>query len=353
MDTFVADNTAIRALVRKDLPAEAFTNHPLRTLWIIPLTASVVLLSWVLLKFTVPWYAALPLALLLGHQYGCMFFFGHELSHDAMIRSRRLQDAILYICYWIYFMPPCFTRVWHFTGHHAYTQVSGHDPDIFGTVDEFWRYPRTKYLWRFSPGSRHWLSVLFFFTFAAQVQVLLWYRSATPEFRALPKIRARLESFAMMATWIAAGVAIGMPRSIFVIIIPMLIASAMVLVYGATNHALRPLTGAPDALAGSMSVTTWKLFDRLHFHFSHHIEHHMFPSMGSCYAPLVRRILERHAGDRYLSPPHWKALVAVFLTPHAYESSDIFADPWSNRRISVQQVESALRSPGLTALKTL
>ena len=82
----------------------------------------------------------------------------------------------------------------------------------------------------------------------------------------------------------------------------MMVANCMVMIYIFTNHLLRPLTEKHSSLDGTMSVTTLKLIDRLHFHFSHHIEHHLFPSMGSNNYPLVRKILLEITGDRYLTP---------------------------------------------------
>ena len=59
---------------------------------------------------------------------------------------------------------------------------------------------------------------------------------------------------------------------------------------------MRALSTTGDQLAGSMSVTVPALLDRLHFHFSHHTEHHLFPRLPSDFAPLVRQSLLRHAG---------------------------------------------------------
>jgi hypothetical protein len=47
----------------------------------------------------------------------------------------------------------------------------------------------------------------------------------------------------------------------------------------------------PDSLSTTMSVSTFRVVDWLLFNFSHHVEHHLFPSMSPRYYPLVRQSL--------------------------------------------------------------
>ncbi len=344
---------SIRTLVRKDLPSGAFAARPLRTLWFVPLAGSIVLLSILLVAGPFAWWVAVPIALLLGHQYGCLFFFGHELSHGAMTRSRRLQDVLLVFSYLIFALPPGFVRAWHLSGHHAHTNVGDHDTDTYGHIDNFVRARRTRLLYRFAPGSGHWLSAFYLFTFALQGQVLLWLKVRGGSFRHYNRPRALVASAATIAFWSVLASVVGWPDAAYVVVIPALVANFVVLMYGATNHNLRALTTTGDQLVGSMSVTVPKLLDRLHFHFGHHTEHHMFPSLPSDYAPLVRQSLLRHAGPVYLSPPLWKALLAVFLTPRIYKSADTLVDPLTGRTVPIPQVEEALRQPGIGGLLQL
>jgi hypothetical protein len=107
---------------------------------------------------------------------------------------------------------------------------------------------------------------------------------------------------------------------------------------------VRPLTEETDTLATTMSVTTVKLLDRMHFHFSHHVEHHLFPAMRTSMAPRVRRVLIRHFPDRYLAPPHWRALLIVFQTPRIYDGPQRLIEPVSGRREDIPDIERALRA---------
>ena len=107
---------------------------------------------------------------------------------------------------------------------------------------------------------------------------------------------------------------------------------------------LRPLTNAPDCLATTMSVTTLAAIDVIHLHFSHHVEHHLFPAMSHRYYPLVRDSLRHHAGDRYLAPSHWRALLTLYQTPRHYVTYDELMNPLTGHRLSLDAVEARLRS---------
>ncbi len=54
---------------------------------------------------------------------------------------------------------------------------------------------------------------------------------------------------------------IGPRGALLVILIPMLLANAIVMAYITTNHMLRPLTDEPECLATTMSVTTLRAID--------------------------------------------------------------------------------------------
>ena len=72
-----------------------------------------------------------------------------------------------------------------------------------------------------------------------------------------------------------------MKTFVFVGILPMMMANATVMSYIATNHMLRPLVDSDDPLDNTLSLRTHWLVDALHWRFSHHVEHHLFPAMSS------------------------------------------------------------------------
>jgi len=127
-------------------------------------------------------------------------------------------------------------------------------------------------------------------------------------------------------------------------VVPFLTANVIILSYVLTNHMLCPLQEAKDSLDTSLSVTTLGILDRLHFHFSHHIEHHLFPALCSSQTPHVRRALQELYPDRYMAPAHWKAILMIFRTPRVYDGNDVLIKPFSGRREDIGEVGEALRT---------
>lgn len=338
----------LKSKIRADLPAHAFTNRPWRALFVFPLVGLIVLCSITLVRIPLPWYLAVIGSLFLGSLYGSLMFLGHEIAHGATVRSQRLQDWLLYPAFAIFCLSPHLWRVWHQQVHHPHANMEGHDPDNFGTMSDYklGQPTRADVLWlKFAPGSGHWLSATYLFLFfTLQAQGVLWLKSrGRADFKQLKRGRAMLDSAVLAAFWLLVCLESGPRGAVLVVLLPMLIANFVVMSYIVTNHLMRPLTHERDTLGTTMSVTTPKLVDRLHFHFSHHVEHHLFPNMCSHYYPLVRQSLRRHAADRYLAPPHWLALRVLFRTPRVYDGPRTLVTLDGGRRVEMATVEAWLR----------
>src|SRR5262249_12079172 len=196
-----------------------------------------------------PWYAALVVSVGLGSLYVSLFFFGHEVAHGAVCRSRRVQGAVLYVTGLIYCISPHLWMIWHNHAHHAHTNMPDHDPDTFGTVSQFRQRRFSQFFGRCAPGSGHWLSVLYLPTFfTLHSQGVLWVNSFQASFRRLNRRRAILDSVGMAAVWLALGVSVGLRGTLFVIVIPMLTTNAIMMSYVVTNHMLRRLAAGPDSV---------------------------------------------------------------------------------------------------------
>jgi fatty acid desaturase len=331
--------------IRGELSPEAFCTNPMRLLLAALLLAAILGLSTCLATLPLPVYAAIPISLLLGNLYVSLFFFGHEVGHGAVSRVRAVQTLVMYFSFAIFFLSPHFWRVWHNRVHHGYTNRPGYDPDNFGDMESYERYPSTNFLLKVGPGSGHWLSVIYFPTwFTMLSQGVLWIKSRRlAGFAPLSRVRAGADSALMAAMWIALGVWLGGYRSLITILIPMMTANAVAMSYISTNHLLRPQVDHSDALASSMSVTTYRWLDRLQFHFSHHVEHHLLPAMNSSYAPRAREVLQRLAGTHYLAPRHWQALVLLFRTPRVQDGNRALVDPRRRLQVMYDDIEAALR----------
>lgn len=337
---------ALRAKIRAEFPAEIFVPRPASSLLAIPVVGLIIAGSATLVGVAPPWYLAIPCSILIGLMYGSLTFLGHEIAHGASIRPGRLRTLIMYLSFAIYCISPRLWQVWHNRAHHAHTNIEDRDPDNFGTLRQFERdgwWPRL--MVKFAPGSGHFTSALYLcLFFTLQGQGVLWSKSKSfPDFCRLRRRRAILDSAAMAGFWISVGVLAGPRGALLVVVIPMLVSNFVVMSYIVTNHMLCPMAPGRDTLRTTMSVTAHKILDVLHLHFSHHLEHHLFPAMCNRYYPLVRQSLRRHLGDRYLAPPHWRVLLEVVRTPRVYDGPESLIDPFSGRRVEIDDVLARLR----------
>lgn len=343
MDT--SGTTALPGRLRERLPAEVFERQPRRALLVLPAVAGIVTLTLGLVEGGWPWWAQLPAVLGLANLYAFAGFLAHEVLHGAVVRRRWLQDALGTIGFGPFLVSPTLWRVWHNQVHHGNTNAGDRDPDSFGTMRRFERAPSTRFVTKLAPGSGTPVSYLFlFYWFTFHGQVVLWIQSRYLRgFERLDRRRAVAETAAFAGAWLLFALWAGPRGALLAGAVPMLIANAIVMSYIATNHFMRPQTERNDPVGNSMSVTTLPVIDGLHLNFSHHVEHHLFPAMSARFAPRVRTELRSLVGDAYVSPPHPRAVAALYRTPRVYLDAGTLVDPYTDRRVAI---------PDLTAILT-
>jgi len=337
----------LRIALRRELPARLFHPRPWRALWAVPMVAAIAVGTWAVIALPLPLWAAIPLSLVVGNTYASLLHFAHEVGHGATVRSRRIQNLILALGLAIYWVEPTFWRAWHNRAHHGLSNEPDADPDSVGTLAAYQRAGalHKRILLALSPSPGHWLSALYLFlTFNVHAQVVLWSKSRhQPGFDRLRRGRAGLYSLAAAASYVALAVASGWRGAILGVVVPTMIANLGVMSYIVTNHMLRPLSTVRDSLTTSQSVTAHPVLDWLHFHFSHHIEHHLFPTLASDCYPLVRARLRQRLGDRYFAPPFGRTLVAIFRTPRLYGDAVTLVDPERGTQRALADIERELR----------
>lgn len=345
----------LKRRILAELPSGVLERRPGRALLMLPLTGAIVLGSVAAVVPPAPLWAKLLISIAVGGAYGSLFFLGHEMAHGAILPPGRLRTALLHICFLVFGLSPHLWEIWHVRVHHSCTNMPGRDPDHYGDAADMQGMPFSSLMTRLAPGSGHPLSALFLFVwFTMYSQAIFWSSSRKlPGFERLNRRSVKASIIAAAAFWLGVGLFVGPLNSLLVIVVPMLVANFSVMAYIITNHQLRPLAHAADQLGGSMSVTSWPPFDLLFHHFSHHVEHHLFPSMSTVHAPAVRRLLRRFAGEHYLAPPHWRALRLVYSTPRAHKNNDTLIDILTGREVPLVAVrhrlvemETKLRSRG-------
>jgi fatty acid desaturase len=341
-----ASDAELRRRAHEQLPG-VFAPQPRRALYMVPLVA----LAWTgnaaLLFWPLPWPARVALALLVGHSYGCGALLAHECLHGSTVRAPWLQRLLGYAGLAPLLVSPTLWLVWHNRVHHGNTNSALRDPDHFGTLRRYRQARSTRAVHRLAPGSGSLLSyafVFYWFTFHTQI-VLLLTSKHSPLFVGLRRRLAIAETLAFAGVYAALGVAAGPLGALLVVVLPLAVGNFVVMVYLATNHFMRPLTTRNDALDNSMSVRTWPLLDALHFRFSHHVEHHMFPRVSSRFYPQLRAFLQREARERYVCPSHLTALRYLYSTPRIYLDAKTLVHPEDlQRKVDTDELAEALKS---------
>ena len=257
--------------------------------------------------------------------------------HHAVVRNRTLEKLVGYAGFGIYGLSPTLWVAWHNQAHHGHTGKPVADPDGFGTL-RFWEKSRVvRALETFAPGSRRLQSALFLFVWFSvhSLLVLLFHSERNGYYERISRRTVYAESVAMLAFWAGVLAIVGSWGFLFVYVVPVLVANAMVMSYIATNHFLNPLTETNDPLANTLSVTAPRWLERLHLQFGYHVEHHLFPTVSGRHAPAVRDVLRRLWGDRYLTMPHVRALRLLYARPKIHDGHDALIDPRTGERFAV------------------
>lgn len=328
-----SDERQIRDRIRKDLPKDTFQTQTWRVIWFLPLTAIIAGGIAAILTLGLPWYADALIGALVGHSIATQALLAHEVLHGALGMSRRWQNFFGWLGFGPMMMPPEFWRRWHNVAHHGNTNSGDTDPDSFGTMRRYKTSPKLATFTKLAPGSGTWYSYLFLtYSFMFHGQLVLWFQTRRrKQFKGFNRRRAIVQSMLCLAAWIAIAVVSG-PLLVFTVVIPAAVANAIGQGYILTNHFLRPQTPSNNPIDNSMSVKVWRWLDPLHFRFSHHVEHHLFPKMSSNKAPRVRAWIETHMPERYVCPSHFQAIRWLYKTPRVYLTPTVLVDPLKPER---------------------
>ncbi len=341
-----ADVLSLKAKIRADLPPEAFEPQPYQALWAIPLIGVIVAGSWLVLTMPFPWYVAIPLAILIGNSYAILAFLAHEVLHGNVVRSHVLENIIGYCAFFIFLLSPSFWRVGHVAVHHRNTNQPLRDPETVH-VSQFQHSKALSSIKRFYP-SRPWSNLAFLFVgVTVSYQLNLWIHYHHFEtLRILKRRREIMISSIELALWVFFAMSIGWRGTVYAIIIPMFVANFIGMSYVVTNHFLSRQVEVDDPLVHSISLIKPGWLEKLYFNFNYHIEHHLFPEMNAKFSPLVRQSLMKHAGDKYVAAPHWKALWAYLRLPHVYRDEETLVNPSTGRTVKISDVVAWLLNDG-------
>lgn len=315
--------------VREHLPAAVFQRAPGRLLWLPMHLGIIAALAVYVVRAAPPWYVAVLCALVAGHSWGCLGFLAHEALHHALVKSRAVEKVVGYCGFGLYGLSPTLWSVWHNQAHHGNTGKPIADPDGYGTLGFWQKSAVVRALEGLAPGAGTKRSAAFLFVwFSIHSFLVLVFHSQRNDYYARCSRRVvYTESATMLAFWISVLLWAGPYAFLFIYVLPVLVANAVVMSYIATNHFLNPLTEQNDPLANTLSVTGPRWLETLHLQFGYHVEHHLFPTMSGRHARAVRDVAVRLYGQRYLRMPHTRALRLLYTRPKVHLTHDTLIDP--------------------------
>jgi fatty acid desaturase len=330
--------------LRPLLPPDAFLPEDTKV-WILLINIVILLLGWGIADHLPQWnwyylWLYLPVSLVMGNSVIVLLFSTHDLLHSRMIKNPLLRHVVSLLGLTMLWTPPTFWKAVHNREHHSSTN-SLQDPDRNYTFE----HPENWGKWvqnLFVPSAEvnpFWLVIGMshawgVHTFRNLTSVLLFNHGRTEypvvPFKVSPKERwsIALELALIVGIHISILSYLGFHpvKMLLSYFLPIWIGYSGIMFYIYTNHMLCRMTETNDPLINSVSIRVPKFFDLLHFNFSYHTEHHIFPGLNSDYYPAVQALLKTHYGDRYHLLDAGKVWKLLLTTPRHYKDENTFTD---------------------------
>ena len=318
--------------LRPELPPEAFAPARSRIALLPAHLAVIATATLAIAAGWVPWMIWPLLSIVIGISFGCLTFIAHETLHGGIVRGKRVRHAIGWIGFLPFVLSPRLWVGWHDRVHHATTNLPD-DPDAYPTLAVYEANPRARFFvnW-FSVGGGRWrgvLSLVLGFTVQSSMQLI---NAVSSGFLSVRERRFALaETAAGIAVWATVAALVGFVPFLFVFVIPLLLANAIVMSFILTNHSLSPRVEVDDPLVSGLSVTAWRWVEWITLGFGFHVEHHLFPAMSSRHARKVRTMLRERWPERYQSMSLVAALARLHRTARVYKDAITLIDPRTGR----------------------
>lgn len=335
--------------LRSHLPKEAFLPD-INKLWILLINIAILILGWGIADHLDQWnpyllWLYLPLSLVMGNSIVALAFSIHDFMHSKTVKNPLLRQIISLMGTTMLWMPPTLWKAVHNREHHNKTN-SLDDPDrnyLHSQPNSFGKWLQNLFM----PSSEvHPFGVYFGigfvwvgYTLRNLISVLLFndgtntfpvvaFKVSSKERKAIAR---ELTIITVVHLCILAYLGLHPIKLILSYFLPLWIGYAGMIFYISTNHLLCKMTSINDPLINSVSLRVPKIFDILHFNFSYHTEHHIFPGLNTDYYPLVQDLLLKHYPDRLNLLDASEAWRLMLETPRHYKDETTLTD-WSGEK---------------------
>lgn len=343
--------------LRPLLPSDAFEPDPSK-LAILLINLGILLLGWGIADELDRWpvyllWLYLPLAAIMGNSIIVLLFSSHDLMHGSVQKKSRLTYPIAFLGLSMLLMPPTQWKSLHNLVHHNNTNSLA-DPDrnyLYQQPDTWGKWIQNLFvpsvevnpLWLIVGMAGSWAV----HNFRNLSSVLLFNDKSVDyvpaAFTVSPKDRLKIALECLGILGIHLGVLFYLEfnpiKVALAYILPIAIGHAGAMFYIYTNHMGCRMTSINDPLINSASLRVPKIFDLLHFNFSHHTEHHIFPSINSNYYPMVQELLQIHYPNQMNLIDAGEAWRLLMETPRHYQDQVTFTDSSGTMAVNCSIVE--------------
>ena len=225
-----------------------------------------------------PWL--LPAMLLHGVTLVFLFAPLHESIHWTAFRSRRLNDAVAWVCGALLLLPPSYFRAFHFA-HHRHTQDPARDPELASPK------PATlhAYLWHVS-GLPYWRERIATTVRHACGRVDEPFIGARQRSEIVREARLLLGAYLLA---LLVSIAVSSAGLLDLWLGPVLLGQPFLRLYLLAEHTGCPLVA--NMLENSRTTLSLAPLRRLAWNMPYHAEHHAYPALPFHALPAAHRLL--------------------------------------------------------------
>lgn len=253
-----------------------------------------------------------PAVVLHGAILAFLFCPLHEAIHRTAFATRRINDAVAWMCGALLILPPGYFRLFHFA-HHRHTQDPALDPELAHARPS----SLSAYLWHVS-GLPYWYDRC-----SVTLRMALTGRVSEP-FISIDKNASLVrEARALLLLYLlAAGVSLYFGRAELLIywVLPIFCGQPLLRMFLLAEHCACPFND--DMFANTRTTYTWRTLRLLTWQMSFHAEHHAFPSVPFHTLAALNALTRQHLAST--SPGYLalhRALLVRFAAANARASS--------------------------------
>ncbi|MEQ8278867.1 MAG: fatty acid desaturase [Deltaproteobacteria bacterium] len=339
----------LRQRLRELMPPEAFEPVPVRGLAAFATFGFAVSIAVAVVATDLWWPIDAALSIVIGLSIVSTGLCAHEASHGAIFRSALMRQLLVWVGFGPFLVTPGLWTAWHVRAHHRGTNQLKYDPDMLSGHDHFESMFAHRFRTNLFPGSgtlASWVAPAFLFTLEGQY--FLWVATGRAPLAGNVKMSRpwlMLTSALWIAAWATLAFVLGPLDALWVLVLPLMVGNTILMSYISTQHWIRPRVDADDPVATTLSVEVPRWVDAMHYQFSYHQEHHLFPSMSCKWAPLLREKVQQIDPNAVAALPWRTAMRAVFEAPVLYGDDRSLVDQRGRSRLDLDRLAGELSVP--------